>query len=422
MTPGETAELASWATAFEIQRDDEIQELLDVSNRVRTSLLPWRGQFSPQLIEHLIAASDIGDGAILDPFCGSGTVIFEAAREGRPSYGADVNPAAFLLASVARFCRLSVMSRQKILKDVKRIVDSFCTPPLGGLFATGAQDGGLNDEVTSLLQSYNGVFAGDYHRDLVLCVTLMLAMGDTATTTLEKLARSFRNVEEIIISLPYADFECRAYASDARDLPLNDNSVSLIITSPPYINVFNYHQNYRKALEIIGCHPLQVAVSEIGANRKHRQNRFMTVVQYCMDMAESLKEMKRLLRPGGKIQMIVGRTSSVRSVQFKNGQLLAMVSQAGMGLNVLKWQERCFTNRFGEKIIEDILTFEHDGEVTGDPTTIGKGVGKWALSDALSRADEERREEISQALSVADGIKLSPALKFECPKGLQHLF
>ena len=61
----------------------EIQESLNVTYRTRTSVLPWRGQFSPQLIEFLL--SQHSSERVFDPFCGSGTVLYEAAYDRRAS-------------------------------------------------------------------------------------------------------------------------------------------------------------------------------------------------------------------------------------------------------------------------------------------------------------------------------------------------
>ena len=65
---------------------------------------------------------------------------------------------------------------------------------------------------------------------------------------------------------------------------INNDSIDFVITSPPYINVFNYHQNYRKSVEATGFNVLEVARSEIGSNRKFRSNRFLTVIQYALDI------------------------------------------------------------------------------------------------------------------------------------------
>src|SRR5438309_6363040 len=51
--------------------------------------------------------------------------------------------------------------------------------------------------------------------------------------------RAFNEHKVIVEQLPYSDSSCRVFHSDARRLPVNDGSVGLIVTSPPYINVFN---------------------------------------------------------------------------------------------------------------------------------------------------------------------------------------
>ena len=59
------------------------QESLDLANKFRTSLFPWRGQFSPELVELFLRKYSQDTSVILDPFVGSGTTLFEAARRGR---------------------------------------------------------------------------------------------------------------------------------------------------------------------------------------------------------------------------------------------------------------------------------------------------------------------------------------------------
>ncbi|OQY56938.1 MAG: hypothetical protein DRR08_04130 [Candidatus Parabeggiatoa sp. nov. 2] len=86
----------------------------------------------------------------------------------------------------------------------------------------------------------------------------------------------------------------------------------MIFTSPPYINVFNYHQNYRAIIESLNIDILRVAQSEFGANRKHRSNRFKTVVQYCLDMSKAIESFWLALKPAGKMILVMGRESKVR--------------------------------------------------------------------------------------------------------------
>ena len=73
-------------------------------------------------------------------------------------------------------------------------------------------------------------------------------------------------------SLPYATSPLRVDLCDARLVhSWLSGMVDIVITSPPYINVFNYHQNHRALLEVLGFDLLKVAESEIGSNRKNRR-------------------------------------------------------------------------------------------------------------------------------------------------------
>ncbi len=114
--------------------------------------------------------------------------------------------------------------------------------------------------------------------------------------------------------------------ADARCLPVKNQTVDLVVTSPPYVNVFNYHQNNRPAMELLGWNILTVAKSEFGSNRKNRGNRFLTLVQYCVDVLETLLELKRVLKYEGRVVIIVGRESNIRGVSFQNGSIVATLA------------------------------------------------------------------------------------------------
>ncbi len=93
--------------------------------------------------------------------------------------------------------------------------------------------------------------------------------------------------------------------ADARALPLESCSADLILTSPPYINVHNYHQKFRRSAEALDCDILAIARCEIGSNRRNRGNRFLTVIQYALDMTLALREMVRVAKADARL--ILGR-------------------------------------------------------------------------------------------------------------------
>ncbi len=76
------------------------QSILNITEKTRSNLFAWRGQFSPQLIESILKSYCLQNSVVLDPFVGSGTVLLEAGRLGLTSYGFEINPAAYSLSKV----------------------------------------------------------------------------------------------------------------------------------------------------------------------------------------------------------------------------------------------------------------------------------------------------------------------------------
>jgi hypothetical protein len=239
----------------------------------------------------------------------------------------------------------------------------------------------------------------------------MLAMGDDSTLNPRALRQAFSRNRAIVTHLPYSPNPCAVLMSDARDLPLPEQSIDLVVTSPPYINVFNYHQNYRRAMELMGWDLLQVARSEIGSNRKNRANRFMTVVQFCMDIAQVLRELRRVIRPTGVAVFVIGRESRVRRIRFHNARILALLALGTSVFRLQRWQERKFTNRFGTAIYEDLLTLTPAESTMQFPEDLGRLVGVSVLTDALRRSPSEQAAEIEEAIAVAHDLRPSPLFK-----------
>jgi hypothetical protein len=164
-------------------------------------------------------------------------------------------------------------------------------------------------------------------------------------------------------------------------------------------------------MELAGWDLLEIARSEIGSNRKNRGNRFLTVIQYSIDMLLSLLEMRRLLDGKGRIIMIIGRESNVRRTKFENYRVLAMLALSGAGLDLVCRQERKFVNRFGKTIYEDLLHFEIDGEPVEYPEDLARDISTTLLKDALARAQDTVKEDITSAIEQVDKVEPSPMLQ-----------
>src|SRR5215216_5369514 len=79
------------------------QSSLNIDKKDRSNLFPWRGQFSPQFVEALLAKYAADSFRILDPFAGSGTVLYEAGLRGIEAVAAEINPSAYRMAQTYQF-------------------------------------------------------------------------------------------------------------------------------------------------------------------------------------------------------------------------------------------------------------------------------------------------------------------------------
>jgi hypothetical protein len=243
----------------------------------------------------------------------------------------------------------------------------------------------------------------------LVSASLVLAQATRSKLVRSSVLEALARLKEIVLESATPGASCAVYRADARELPLADETVDLVLTSPPYINVHNYHQYARVAVELLGGDPLGAAKSEIGANRKFRQNRFLTVVQYAMDMSLVLAELRRVVDSARRVIVVLGRESRVRGVTFENGRLLMELVRREGSFEVERRMERSFINRFGARIFEDVIELV--------PTTNGGAVGAGRLVgiEFLNRAlcgpiDNGQKRDLALAIEQAESISASPVL------------
>ncbi|HEY7310885.1 MAG TPA: DNA methyltransferase [Gemmataceae bacterium] len=379
------------------------QELLDIDNKQRSNLFPWNGQFSPQLIEVLLRAYSPKKGLVLDPFAGSGTVLYEAGRLGLPVVGAEINPAACKMAQVYRLMNTPFSHRKSMMNRLEKALQECLPAREPSLFS--ANGNATDEEVKASLVEIYEVLSDETSRCVLEALIVLVDFYHEATD--EKVYSAWAKLKARVLSLPESEASVRLLNCDARGLPLHDDEVDFVVTSPPYINVFNYHQQYRRSMEALGWDLLAVARSEIGSNRKHRQNRFLTVIQYCLDMTDVLGELRRVSKECSRIVLIVGRESNVRKTRFFNGEIVAALASHCAGFSFVSRQERVFRNRFGEQICEDILHFDvkKDAHTSlREPWVIAQEV----LTNARKRTPKESLADLDEALSLVGEVQESP--------------
>lgn len=331
-----------------IDRKEIPQSELNIENKIRSNLFNWNGQFSPQFIEALLNKYASENMTVIDPFLGSGTVLAESARKGLEAYGTELNASAYYMAKTYEISNLTIEDRNKIISYIDKRISYI-----------------ENDEdiVQELTKSINETQYDSVYNVLSTLIIVMDIFNNVVTR--ELLNIKWEWLKNLILSLPYSEKKIKAMQGDARRMQLEDNKADLLITSPPYINVLNYHQKYRRSVEALGYDVLKLARSEFGSNRKNRGNRFLTVIQYCMDMALSIKEAIRVCKPESRMIYVVGRESTVLGCSFSNSKLIYEIASEIFELELIIKQERVFKNRFGTMIYEDILHFKNNKEMIG---------------------------------------------------------
>lgn len=385
------------------------QSSLDIVARIRTNPLPWAGQFSPQLIEELLGAYASSHAVVLDPFVGSGTTLGEAARIGLTAFGSDVNPAAIVLARVYRLVNLTLEERKILLHEACDRMLNHIGSPNGSLFkSTQSHQTDRSYLEAGLIEFWRKSRPG--HQRCVAAALVVLSDFHRENLDLNVIHKMWLRLQRTIYSLPMSDAPIIVHHSDARELLIKPGTIDLVVTSPPYINVHNYHQKFRRSVEALQCDVLSIAKSEIGSNRQNRSNRFLTVIQYSLDMALSLRSMAIAAKPGARIILIVGRESSVRGTRFFNGELVAEIAVQCIGMQMKLRQERVFQNRYGIDIYEDILHFNVEKDVPEESYILktARRVAREVLVACRAHTPPEELFGVNDAIARLDDVLPSP--------------
>lgn len=389
------------------------QDKLNALGKQRSNIFAWRGQFTPEFVSYLLDEFASCGFTIGDPFSGSGTVAVESLAKGFNCITYEINPSAYFMTSFYNYCKLSLDSRNqflsKLIADITPIITSFSTSI--PVYLPNEKD--YRNAYYNLIQLAKNISDANFPESYLpfLLNVLFRSEKDKKLFLRDSFRTNFNALRNILRSLPESTGKFDPHLGDARLIgEQNPNSLDLIITSPPYINVFNYHQNYRGIIESFNYDILKIAHSEIGSNRKNRVNRLRTVVEYAIEIGSVLNSCSIALKNHAKIILVVGRESMVRKTPFYNSKIILDLLNAIPSFSINNVMERKFTNRYGENIFEDIIIAE---KISSDisNTEVFKTIGLSHIENALSYASEDVLCDIKDVLQNNSSITESKIYK-----------
>ncbi len=360
------------------------------------ALHPFAARFPHGLAGYFINALTQPGDTVLDPMCGSGITLLEGWLAGRSVIGIDLDPLA-RRQSAARTTSLDPQAVREagdaMLEQAARLYAGIGRPadPLAAV-----RDGMDNatreflnywffeetqQELAALVLAIRSESNPDLRNllEVIFSSTIVTKSGgvsrarDLAHTRPHRVAdktprrpiRLFANLLDRAADAcaavdPDTVGDRRIIAGDARDLPLPDGSVDLIVTSPPYANALDYMRAHKFSLAWLGD-PIpsltglrgqyigsESAGSQAGQSATELPASLRAVVdqlsakdapksrvlqRYFADMFVAIGEMARVLRPGAAAVIVVG-PSTMRGMLIPTHHCLADLA-SGVGLDVV---------------------------------------------------------------------------------------
>ncbi len=256
----------------------------DYSNFDHSKNLPrhrwyyFKEGFSPLMVEEAINSADLNkNDVILDPFNGSGTTTLTAALKGYRSIGIEVNPFTSYLSST----KLKNANLKEFRKHKVRLLSSVQKRAKSNLigFSTFSKSKGLDKWLFSdaVLNSFEGGWnytskISSYNIRKLFRLSLITAAMKNCNATRDGKCLRYRldwkeynfNKQSFLESL---SVQMDQMIEDIEQHPLQQNALiinadsrkalkgpkhvkrfSLCITSPPYLNTFDYTDIYRPEL------------------------------------------------------------------------------------------------------------------------------------------------------------------------------
>lgn len=231
-------------------------------------IYPYRGKISALDAESIIAQLP-SSGTLLDPFCGSGTIVYEAQKHGLKAYGVDNNPLAIQIAQakVYKGANISLELANKLIDKAKldietNNIEAMPDAPLRSFHETTAQEiMAMKNHFDEMDDYLKGIFYGTIALAARACNGYMWTSSTVGKNIEPKVYCPFFEKFQAKAKKHSKYFACNTakdatiISGDSRRLSelLEPKSIDFVFTSPPYFDGLDYTAYYGKLVyEIFG--------------------------------------------------------------------------------------------------------------------------------------------------------------------------
>jgi SAM-dependent methyltransferase len=347
----------------------------------------YPARLHPETARRLIAELSPVGGTVLDPFCGSGTVLVEARLAGRRAVGVDLSPLAVALAGLKTSAPGLVWTRDigQAARRVAEHAEERRKKRAGATRRYGEEDLVLFAphvllELDGLREGIDRIEPDALRRALLLVLSASLTKvskrgGDTTHLGAPKriaggyairfFVKKAHDLEvrlaEAAALLPKNVLPARIAVADARHLlRVSDKSVELVVTSPPYPGIYDYLEHHRARMRWLGLDARALETNEIGARRHARRRSFSYAFsRFRSEMGSALAEIGRVLRPGG-LAVVVSADSVLDHRAVRSDALFSdLAPSAGLEVTAIASQERPHFHAPTRGAFHDRPRYEH---------------------------------------------------------------
>lgn len=291
---------------------------------------PYPAKFTVDLaLEYISKYTKEGD-TVYDPFVGSGTTLLASSLLHRIGYGTDVNHIAILI-SQGKLLHLS----DEEISELQEFIDFFDDNYAQGVLEIkpyhypSIEHWFCNNSILVLSFILTRINYLSTESERIFAKLVMSAIintvsnqdGDTRYAAIEKpdltieriasvFSKKFRAMLSLMEELNLQDRipeKCTPLLLDSKKCGevIEKESVDLILTSPPYVNTYDYYLYHKHRMNWLGYDVKYSMETEIGSRRefsslKHDESKFSD------DLKNILASCNDVLKPQGKIVIVIG--------------------------------------------------------------------------------------------------------------------